>query len=113
MATLPKKRLIEIPRILVACDLDGTLLRDNNTISKETEKIIKKFTSRGNIFCIATGRPMRAAIQYYNQLGLNSLLVNYNGSYISNPSNKFYTHLNLGFSNTILRKIFNNNKILK
>ncbi|MDR3163602.1 MAG: Cof-type HAD-IIB family hydrolase [Mycoplasmataceae bacterium] len=106
-------QLVDIPKILVVSDLDGTLLKSNNTISQSTIDVIKKFTDRGNIFCIATGRPKRAAIKYYEQLKLNSLLINYNGSYITNPSNPKFTPLNLGFSNDILRKIMNNKNILK
>jgi HAD superfamily hydrolase (TIGR01484 family) len=96
---------------LIVTDLDGTLLRSDNTISKYSENIIKKITAKGHIVCIATGRPIRASIQYYKQLGLQSLLSNYNGSYISNPSDSLFTPLNLGFSNAILRKIFFNKKI--
>jgi HAD superfamily hydrolase (TIGR01484 family) len=98
---------------LIVTDLDGTLLRTDNTISKYSENVIKKIAAKGHIVCIATGRPIRAAIQYYKQLGLESLLSNYNGSYISNPSDSLFTPLNLGFSNAILRKIFFNKKIAK
>jgi HAD superfamily hydrolase (TIGR01484 family) len=100
-------------RYLIVSDLDGTLLRSDNTISKFSELIIKKLVRKGHIFCLSTGRPLRAAVQYYKQLGLNSLLLNFNGSYISNPSDKMFIPLNLGFSNEILRKIFFNKKILQ
>jgi hydroxymethylpyrimidine pyrophosphatase-like HAD family hydrolase len=100
-------------RYLIVSDLDGTLLRSNNTISRYSEHIIKKLVKKGHVFCISTGRPLRACIKYYKQLGLNSLLLNFNGSYISNPSDNMFIPLNLGFSNEILRKIFFNYKILK
>jgi HAD superfamily hydrolase (TIGR01484 family) len=106
-----KQYLIEIPRMLVLCDLDGTLLNSESKVSQFSEKIIKKFTSRGNVFCIATGRPLRGSINIYKQLGLNSILVNYNGSYMSNPSNKSYRPLNLGFNRSILTKLLQNEKI--
>jgi HAD superfamily hydrolase (TIGR01484 family) len=104
--------LIEIPRMLVLCDLDGTLLNNNNKISSFSERIIKKFTSRGNIFCIATGRPFRGSINLYKQLNLNSILVNFNGSFMCNPSNSSYRPLNLGFNKSILAKILQNEKII-
>jgi hydroxymethylpyrimidine pyrophosphatase-like HAD family hydrolase len=100
-------------RYLIVSDLDGTLLKSDNTISRYSEHIIKKLVKKGHIFCISTGRPLRACIKYYKQLGLNSLLLNFNGSYISNPSDSMFIPLNLGFSNEILRKIFFNYKILK
>jgi HAD superfamily hydrolase (TIGR01484 family) len=108
-----KENLIEIPRMLAVCDLDGTLLNKEHKVSKFSERIIKKFTSRGNIFCIATGRPPRGSIDIYKQLGLNSILVNYNGSFMSNPSNKHYRPLNLGFNRSILSKILSNKKIIE
>lgn len=106
------ENLVEIPRILALCDLDGTLLNKDGKISSFSEKIIKKFTNRGNVFCIATGRPLRGSIDYYKQLGLNSILVNYNGSFMSNPRNRSYHPLNLGFNRSILAKILNNQKII-
>ncbi|MDE6562951.1 MAG: HAD family hydrolase, partial [Malacoplasma sp.] len=45
-------------RNLVVCDLDGSLLRSDETISDFSVSTIKKFIKKGNIFCIATGRPI-------------------------------------------------------
>lgn len=112
MKSIEKENLIEIPKMLVLCDLDGTLLNSESKISFFSEKIIKKFISHGNVFCIATGRPLRGSIDFYKQLGLKSILVNYNGSYMSNPSNHSYSPLNLGFNRSILGKIIQNKKIM-
>lgn len=108
---MDKENLMEIPRVLALCDLDGTLLNSEGKISQFSERIIKKFTSRGNIFCIATGRPLRGSIKFYKQLGLKNILVNYNGSFMSNPSNDSYSPLNLGFNRSILAKILANKEI--
>ncbi|MBR5754711.1 MAG: HAD family phosphatase [Erysipelotrichaceae bacterium] len=44
---------------IMACDLDGTLLRDDKTISKETEEALIELTDRGVIFLPSTGRTHR------------------------------------------------------
>ena len=40
----------------IVCDLDGTLLSTEHTISKNTIDTIKKITDQGVKFFIATGR---------------------------------------------------------
>ena len=42
---------------MIVTDLDGTLLRDDKTISDFTIDIIKKYQSKGGIFVAATARP--------------------------------------------------------
>lgn len=100
-----------IRKCLIVCDLDGTLLNNNGKLSNETIKTIKKINSMGHIFCIATGRPYRASIEFYKQLNLNTIMINYNGSLISNPSNEKFTQINLAFSKKIVVDFFNNKEI--
>lgn len=45
---------------LVAIDLDGTLLRDNKTISKRNKKVLAEAKQRGVKIVICTGRPLSA-----------------------------------------------------
>ena len=45
---------------MVVTDLDGTLLRNDKTISDYSLHIINQFRKRGNLFVIATARPVRA-----------------------------------------------------
>ncbi|MGG5253298.1 Cof-type HAD-IIB family hydrolase [Neobacillus sp. SM06] len=72
-------------RHLIALDLDGTLLKDNKTISKKTKEIIQKAKELGHIVMIATGRPFRSSEMYYNELELNTPIVNFNGAFIHHP----------------------------
>ncbi|WP_226576897.1 Cof-type HAD-IIB family hydrolase [Halobacillus litoralis] len=72
---------------LIALDLDGTLLTDNKTISEKTKKTIQNVMDQGHIVVIATGRPHRASINYYHELGLDTPMVNFNGALIHHPSN--------------------------
>ena len=95
-------------KFLILSDLDGTLLNDKGELDPLTIKVIKKITKMGHIFCIVTGRPPRASIEIYKKLGLNHLMVNYNGSLITNPRSKKFLPINLGFSFSIAKRIFTN-----
>ncbi len=72
-------------RHLIAVDLDGTLLKDNKTISQKTKEIIQKAKELGHIVMIATGRPFRSSEMYYNELELDTPIVNFNGAFIHHP----------------------------
>ncbi|MYL70255.1 Cof-type HAD-IIB family hydrolase [Halobacillus litoralis] len=72
-------------RHLIALDLDGTLLTDNKVISEKTKNTVLKAMEQGHIVVIATGRPHRASINYYHQLGLETPMVNFNGALIHHP----------------------------
>ena len=55
---------------LVAIDLDGTLLRDDMTISTYSKGVIEKIAKQGVHVVIATGRMFDSAQEKANQLGL-------------------------------------------
>ncbi|MCR6095741.1 HAD family phosphatase [Salipaludibacillus agaradhaerens] len=70
---------------LIAVDLDGTLLTDNKTISARNRAALFKAREAGHKVVIATGRPYRASKDYYQQLALDSPIVNFNGAFIHHP----------------------------
>jgi hypothetical protein len=70
---------------LIALDLDGTLLMENQEINPKTKKVILQAIQDGHIVVIATGRPHRASIRYYRELGLNTPMVNFNGAFTHHP----------------------------
>ncbi len=107
-----KKERKEENKYLIVSDLDGTLLDQNSEISPRTKKTVQRLIKMGNIFCIATGRTIRSAKKYYDELGLNTLMSNLDGSIISNPSDKSFRPLNFTFSKNILFEIFQNPKII-
>jgi Cof subfamily protein (haloacid dehalogenase superfamily) len=72
-------------RHLIALDLDGTLLKDDKTISLKTHGIIKKAREQGHIVMIATGRPYRSSEMYYRELDLDTPIVNFNGAFMHHP----------------------------
>ena len=72
---------------LIALDLDGTLLKDDKTISQKTKMVIQKAREQGHEVMIATGRPFRSSEMYYHELNLTSPIVNFNGAFIHHPKN--------------------------
>lgn len=73
---------------LIALDLDGTLLKDDKTISLKTKKVIQKAREEGHIVMIATGRPFRSSEIYYKEMNLDTPIVNFNGAFVHHPRDK-------------------------
>lgn len=55
---------------LIAIDMDGTLLRNDKTISQLTKNSIKKATELGIKIVLTTGRPIQGIKNYLNELEL-------------------------------------------
>lgn len=71
---------------LIVVDLDGTILQNQYNIHPYNIEIIKKLT-KDYLVVIATGRPWRASSKFYQQLELNTPIINYNGAFIHHPGN--------------------------
>jgi Cof subfamily protein (haloacid dehalogenase superfamily) len=71
--------------LLIAVDLDGTLLTDKKTISPRTKKALKKAIEQGHKVVISTGRPFRSSQSYYHELNLDTPIVNFNGALVHHP----------------------------
>lgn len=67
-------------RKLIAIDLDGTTLNNQSVISPLTKQVLQQASAAGHIVSIVTGRPYRISRQFYDQLGLHSAMINFNGS---------------------------------
>ncbi|OBU78947.1 haloacid dehalogenase [Mycoplasmoides gallisepticum] len=100
-------------KLLIISDLDGTLLNNESKLSYQTIKVIKLLNKLGHHFCIATGRPSRASIDIYNELGLNTVMANLNGSYIWHPKDRFFKAINLSFSKDIVKNLLHKTSIIK
>ncbi|MCD5324710.1 MULTISPECIES: Cof-type HAD-IIB family hydrolase [Pontibacillus] len=90
---------------LIALDLDGTLLSDQKTISERNKQAIHKAREAGHIVCIATGRPHRASIDYYNEMDLDTPMVNFNGALIHHPLNHNWDSIHSPMSIRTAREI--------
>ena len=58
--------------MILACDMDGTLLDSNHRISPKNQQALDYFVEEGGRFTLATGRTFRAIQQYIPQLPFNA-----------------------------------------
>ncbi len=70
---------------ILATDMDGTVLRDDKTISRETTKAIREFREAGGYLIVSSGRPYPALTGYLKELEPNAPMVTYNGAKIVDP----------------------------
>jgi Cof subfamily protein (haloacid dehalogenase superfamily) len=89
---------------LIALDLDGTLLQDNKKIDSQTIAYLKKLKQDHRII-LASGRPYRAIIKYYNQLQLDTPIVAYNGAYVSHPHDNDFSSSTFAFPQAVVKAI--------
>ena len=78
---------------LIFIDLDGTLLNDSFELTPYTLKTLKEVSRRGHKIVLASGRPPRAMLPYYEQLGLETPFIAYNGTYVIDPNDKSFPPL--------------------
>lgn len=94
-------------RYLIAVDLDGTLLNDDKIITEKTKSILSKATQLGHKVVIATGRPFRASRRYYQELYLDTPIVNFNGAFVHHPLDEnwgiYHSPLPLDTAKTIIK----------
>ena len=79
---------MEKDKWLIAIDLDGTILKNSATgeINPIDKKAIARAQKEGHVVVIITGRPWRSTEKVYNELKLNTIVANYNGARIHNPT---------------------------
>ena len=70
-----------ISDILIITDVDGTLLREKQGISKENLEAIKRFTDKGGRFTVSTGRAIDVARYLLKDIPINAPSVHINGGY--------------------------------
>ena len=70
----------KMKRKLIAIDLDGTTLNSQSQISSKTKAVLNKAVKAGHVVSIVTGRPNRISEHFYDELGLKSPMINFNGA---------------------------------
>ncbi|MET8083469.1 HAD family hydrolase [Micromonospora sp. NPDC005194] len=70
---------------LVATDIDGTLIRDDRTLSPRTADVLARITARGTPVVLVTGRPVRWLEMVYDQLAEPLPAVCANGAVVYDP----------------------------
>lgn len=98
-------------KYLIAVDLDGTLITGFDNYDKKSFEILKEL-SKDNFVVIATGRPLRSSIYYYNLLNLNTPIINYNGALVHNPKDKNFEKSAISVDRNWIIKIVDDNKNL-
>jgi HAD superfamily hydrolase (TIGR01484 family) len=78
----------------IATDLDGTLLRSDQSISPRTRDAICAAEEAGLLVVIATGRPPRWIAPVVEQLGDRGLVVCANGATVYDPAEHRIVHRN-------------------
>ena len=73
---------------LIVTDLDGTALQNWEMLDPKTKEALIAAKEEGHIVVIATGRPARASLHFYKELGLDTPIINFNGAYIHHPSDE-------------------------
>jgi Cof subfamily protein (haloacid dehalogenase superfamily) len=72
---------VSTPR-LVATDLDGTLVRSDNTVSTYTQQVLAELDERDVPVVFVTGRPLRWAEDVFDHVGRHGLAVISNGALV-------------------------------
>ena len=72
---------------LIACDVDGTLFDENETITPRTRDAVRAAVAAGAYFLVATGRPPRWIRPVVEALGFAPMAVCANGAVIYDPEN--------------------------
>jgi len=98
--------ILKINETLLVSDLDGTLLDSKQQISKVNLEAIREFKEHGGLFTIATGRMLKSAMPYINQLDINVPVILYNGAIIYHPlEDKVLMEINLSDPKRVLELI--------
>ncbi|CAH1058246.1 Cof-type HAD-IIB family hydrolase [Paenibacillus pseudetheri] len=75
---------------LLALDMDGTLLNDEQIITPTTVKWLQKAVDAGVHVCLSTGRAFTSAFPYAEQLGLVTPMITVNGSEVWRAPHEIY-----------------------
>ena len=100
----------KMKQYMIALDLDGTLLYDWATLDEETKTYLTHIKTLGHNLVIATGRPHRSSIRYYDALELDTPLINYNGGLITWESNEDFEEVSIRLNKDSVIDIFEKNK---
>lgn len=78
---------------LIALDMDGTVLDDDQLVSADNKKWIQKALEQGVTVCFATGRELRKITPYMTEIGMETPIVAVNGSEVwENPQRLMKRH---------------------
>jgi len=70
----------DLSELLVVSDIDGTLLQAGFGIPKENIEAIDRFTEKGGLFTVATGRSVQAVRKYVDWINMSAPAILCNGA---------------------------------
>ncbi len=83
LPAIPSIRLDHVPDIrLIACDMDGTLLDDDDAIHDDFWPLIDQLHARGILFCPASGRQYHGLLERFRPIADELVFVAENGAYV-------------------------------
>lgn len=72
----------------IACDIDGTLLKNSGELSEKTITAVKAVVEKGCIFALSTGRPIQGIEKFIQTMQLHGPMITYNGGMIVDANTK-------------------------
>lgn len=64
-------------------DFDGTLVRDDGTVSSKNRAAIREYTEKGGVFAVCTGRMTPAILPRVRELGLSGPVASFQGAVVT------------------------------
>lgn len=92
--------------MLLAIDVDGTLLRSDLTISRYTHQVLKGLIDDGHKIVLCSGRPPRSMLPFYEALGLDTPLISYNGALVYIPGNPSFEPIKATIDKGFVKELF-------
>lgn len=89
---------------LLVFDLDGTLLEKDGNLSSETLRILKSFEERNVRSTIATGRSLKSASKFIEQISSKVPVILFNGARIFDPVTRHYLYSEV-LSDSLLQRM--------
>jgi hypothetical protein len=87
ISLLERDRAIAMKIHMVAIDLDGTLLNSDKEITQTTATILRAAREQAGVkIVLATARPPRSVMPFYDLLDLDTPMINYNGALVIDPT---------------------------
>lgn len=90
----------------IVLDLDGTLLKRDETISTRNKEFLLEQKERGVKIILATGRPIMMALKYHEELQLDTPLICLNGAVIYDRLQQMVLHQSM-IRNSDVYEVYN------
>lgn len=96
-------------KFLIAVDLDDTLVKNFDKYDRKSFELLKEL-SKSHYVVIATGRPYRSSKYYYDLLGLNTPIINYNGALVHHPKDEKFKKFKITIDKNIVFDLIKDNE---